>query len=226
MSELQKRYAELMAPAFVAGLDQLQQSSPEGLEPTVRLYLCQLPIRAALDDIAWEEAGLPDNARVNNMGEIGNDAASPREYARRLLSFAFDDAHKIIKYGAEYLEEQGIANQAQISELLINGKRSLLQASLLTDKSKTDLFLLLQYPELKGSAVNIPDIQQPFQLEGKGESQHLAWSHEVVDWMQPRLGPGQGCPAYGMQVESASGDQRLIYYFWDTLVQAAYCVQQ
>jgi hypothetical protein len=208
-----------MTPAFVAGLERENEILSKTDDPLVRFYLCQLPISDALDEIKWESTGLPLIHISDDRGEYDR---TPRQQANRLLSFAFDDTAKIIKYASNFMEQKGYSPR-DYGRLLLAGKKSLLLPALLDEEDKQMLFTPLEYPETRDAFTNVVLFDEEFSIAGSGEDEHVVWSKDVQNWITSRTGREHGCPAHSIVVNTREqGKQRLFNLFWDTVVSVAY----
>ncbi len=229
MGELDQRlveqYAELLAPAFVEGLTQpIPELASDG-EIIIKCIEAELAVTGLVKSIDWDSTTLPPHQLIkpgsdNYSPEI--EYINPREFAVRLVNFAFEDARKIIEFGDIFLKTEGIDdNRADI----FKRSKSLLTVAKLPDKSKQRLFQSIEFADIRESLSNVPQYEGgPFILNYDSKQiPVIEWNPDLVAWINKHTKEVGGCPAYKMSVELASGRKvNLLTYFWDRLVEHVY----
>lgn len=220
-----QKYTDLMAPAFVEGAKCPYESSGElSDEPLIRMAMLQPPIRERLAEVDWENSGLPTKQSANNK-DFNEQALTPRQYAERLMTFAFDDAYQIIKLCELSKVNEALPEGASFRSLLLNGKESLLNIGHLPDSSRSDLFRYYKYPDLAkyfdGKAP--PRAEEAIVLgQDNRANWRFEWHSEIKEYIQAMWVDGRGCPAFHYIVEHEGRNKTLMNYFWQKLVVQMY----
>jgi hypothetical protein len=222
---LVERYAELLAPAFVEGLTQpIPELAADG-EIIIKCIEAELAVTGLVKSIEWDNTTLPPHQLIKPGSDNyspDNEYVNPREFAVRLVNFAFEDARRIIEFGDAFLKAKGIEDNR---DDIFKRSKSLLTVAKLPDKSKQRLFQSIEFADIRESLSNVPQYEGgPFVLSDNSKQiPMIEWNPTLVAWINKHTKEAGGCPAYKMSVELVGGRKvNLLAYFWDRLVEHVY----
>lgn len=228
MSEKDK-YTELMAAPFVEGMARIHEVIVPGAPSVANVYAAQQLIRPLLKQLQWPQSGLPNKSFGTAQGFLSEHVLEPESYTERLMAFAFDDTHKIIKECERYATQNSLPTDGTFGELLLRGKQALLTIASLPDSAKSTLFSAFEHRDLSPilghmyQGFSVIDQETICIGQDRSGRQRLEWSEHVQAYIQASLEPGRGCPAAQKIVTTPDGHKTtLMYYFWDKLVEGAF----
>jgi hypothetical protein len=219
-AEINRRYAEAIAPAIVEGL-----GSMETQEVSIfALVAANKAIAACLGKIDWPKMNLPPLLMVE--GE-GSDLFPPPEAAQRLVMEAFSDFYELTTLGQAAMLASTQLEPLSVRRVLLDSRNQLLLLAHLDDNDKSDLLTTVKRhpkgpPEKRVGAV--PPYQGPalyVDYEG-GSEPLLRWHPELEAWMRSRFSSEVGCPAAGIVITEGNTKTSLLHFFWDKLIPKTY----
>jgi len=225
--EVADRYTELMAPAFLEGLEEGMPEHESLLDPSLRIHLLQPPIRQRLEDVDWGGSGLPNKQWDGDEFSLKPKDLDPQSYAMRLMAFAFDDAYQLMKLGETYAAEKGLPKDANLRDTLLNSNKTLLRVALLPDPIKNDIYRGLRYPDLLQYDLGMPAFDAPedmFRISQDTEGNfRFEWQADIEAYISGNIDEYRGCPAHRKIITEPDGQkQTLLNHFWERVVRRAY----
>ena len=227
MTERGERYTKLMAPAFVEGLADVTGILRENEEiPLLGMVYAQQLVRPLLDSVDWEFSGLPDKSFGLEKDEIREKNLSPRDYAGRLMAYAFDDARSLMVLSEAFTSEHEPPVEVSFGRLLLNSRKFVVSMSEMSDGEKSRLLGALKTSTYSGLYLE-EELEGPamqYAVDDNG-SIKLDWSDQISEWILSRKEKNRGCPANKMIVHNNNGRKQILtLYFWEKLVLAMHDV--
>ncbi len=224
--DIADKYAKLMAPAFMNGLQTPVQRDERLNNSAFAIYLFLPAIRDGLQAVDWQAHDLPIKQYEGPVDSFKPRDKLPADYGESLMALAFDDVAVILQLCEGYRAAYGLPDGYSFSEILHNSKKSLLNVSRLQEQDKKHIYLYLNYPDVaeQFEGATLPKRDQTVQLKtDKNGKPRFVWHDGIQEFIDDHLLPDRGCPADNIIIETEDGRKQILtYYFWDKLVDFAY----